>query len=102
MNYFAYDSCFTQFNTNNNMPKDTAKLIIIIDKLKLEIDLTHARMKKHVNLLKEQALKQNSNEERQNILLSIEKLQKEWLMRNRVIQEKILELLKTMMAIFKI
>jgi hypothetical protein len=59
------------------MPKDTAKLIIIIDKLKLEIDITHARMKKQVNLLKEQALKQNSNEERQNILLSIEKLKKE-------------------------
>ena len=78
------------------MPKDTAKLIIIIDKLKLEIDITHARMKKQVNLLKEHVLKQNSNEERQNILLSIEKLKKELLMRNRVIQEKILQLLKTM------
>ena len=39
MNYFAYDSCFTQFNTNNNMPKDTAKLIMVIDKLKLEMTL---------------------------------------------------------------
>lgn len=83
MNYFAYDSCFTQFNTNNNMPKDTAKLIIIIDKLKLEIDITRARMKKQVNLLKEQVLKRNSDEEeydvkRQNILLSIEKLKKNW------------------------
>ena len=97
MNYFAYDSCFPQFNTNNNMPKDTAKLIIIIDKLKLEIDITHARMKKQVNLLKEQALKQNSEKERQNILLSIENLKKELVMRNRVIQEKILQLLKTMM-----
>ena len=79
------------------MPKDTAKLIIIIDKLKLEIDITHARMKKQVNLLKEQALKQNSEKERQNILLSIENLKKELVMRNRVIQEKILQLLKTMM-----
>ena len=78
------------------MPKDTAKLIIIIDKLKLEIDITHARMKKQVNLLKEQALKQNSEKERQNILLSIENLKKELVMRNRVIQEKILQLLKTM------
>lgn len=60
------------------MPKDTSKLIIIIDKLKLEIEITHARMKKQVNLLKEQALKQNSDEERQNILLSIEKLKKNW------------------------
>ena len=84
------------------MPKDTAKLIIIIDKLKLEIDITHAIMKKQVNLLKEQALKQNSEKERQNILLSIENLKKELVMRNRVIQEKILQLLKTMMAIFKI
>lgn len=97
MNYFAYDSCFTQFNTNNNMPKDTAKLIMIIDNLKLEMDITHARMKKQVNLLKEQSLKQNSNEERQNILLSIEKLKKELVMRNTFIQEKILQLLKTMM-----
>ena len=98
MNYFAYDSCFPQFNTNNNMPKDTAKLIMVIDKLKLEIDITHARMKKQVNLLKEQALKQNSDEEeRPNILLSIENLKKELVMRNRVIQEKILQLLKTMM-----
>ena len=96
MNYFAYDSCFPQFNTNNNMPKDTAKLIMVIDKLKLEIDITHARMKKQVNLLKEQALKQNSDEEeRPNILLSIENLKKELVMRNRVIQEKILQLLKT-------
>jgi len=78
MNYFAYDNCFTQFNTNNNVPKDTAKLIMIIDKLKFEIDITHARMKKHVNLLKEHVLKRNSNEERQNILLSIEKLKKNW------------------------
>jgi len=46
--------------------------------LKLEIEITHARMKKQVNLLKEQALKQNSDEERQNILLSIEKLKKNW------------------------
>jgi len=60
------------------VPKDTSKLIIIIDKLKLEIEITHARMKKQVNLLKEQALKQNSDEERQNILLSIEKLKKNW------------------------
>ena len=79
------------------MPKDTAKLIIIIDKLKLEIDITHARMKKQVNLLKEHVLKRNSDEEeRQNILLSIENLKKELVMRNRVIQEKILQLLKTM------
>lgn len=98
MNYFAYDSCFTQFNTNNNVPKDTAKLIMVIDKLKLEIDITHARMKKQINLLKEQALKRNSDEEeRPNILLSIENLKKELLMRNTVIQEKILQLLKTMM-----
>ena len=96
MNYFAYDSCFTQFNTNNNMPKDTAKLIIIIDKLKLEIDITHARMKKQVNLLKEQVLKRNSDEEeRQNILLSIEKLKKELVMCNAMIREKI-QLLETM------
>ena len=96
MNYFAYDSCFTQFNTNNNVPKDTEKLIMIIDKLKLEIDITHARMKKQVNLLKEQVLKRNSDEEeRQNILLSIENLKKELLMRNTVIQEKI-QLLETM------
>ena len=27
MNYFEYDSCFPQFKTNNNVPKDTAKLI---------------------------------------------------------------------------
>jgi len=79
------------------MPKDTAKLIMIIDNLKLEMDITHARMKKQVNLLKEQSLKQNSNEERQNILLSIEKLKKELVMRNTFIQEKILQLLKTMM-----
>ena len=96
MNYFAYDSCFTQFNTNNNMPKDTAKLIIIIDKLKLEIDITHARMKKQVNLLKEHVLKRNSDEEeRQNILLSIEKLKKELVMCNAMIREKI-QLLETM------
>jgi hypothetical protein len=97
MNYFAYDSCFTQFNTNDNVSKDTAKLIVIIDKLKLEIQITHVRMKKEINLLKEQVLKRNSDEERQNILLSIEKLKKELVMRNRVIQEKILELLKSMM-----
>jgi len=102
MNYFAYDSCFTQFNTNDNVSKDTSKLIMIIDKLKLEIEIMHTRMKKQVNLLKEQVLKRNSDEERQNILLSIEKLKKELVMRNRVIQEKILQLLKTMMAIFKI
>ena len=100
MNYFAYDSCLTQFNTNNNVSKDTEKLIMIIDKLKLEINITHARMKKHVNLLKEYVLKQNSDEEeydvkRQNILLSIEKLKKELLMRNAVIIEKI-QLLETM------
>jgi hypothetical protein len=93
MNYFAYDSCFPQFNTNNNVPKDTEKLIIIIDKLKLEIDITHARMKKQVNLLKEYV---SDEEERPNILLSIEKLKKELVMCNRVIQEKILQLLKTM------
>jgi len=75
---------------------------MIIDKLKLEIEIMHTRMKKQVNLLKEQVLKRNSDEERQNILLSIEKLKKELVMRNRVIQEKILQLLKTMMAIFKI
>lgn len=78
------------------MPKDTAKLIIIIDKLKLEIDITHARMKKQVNLLKEQVLKRNSDEEeRQNILLSIEKLKKELVMCNAMIREKI-QLLETM------
>ena len=100
MNYFAYDSCFTQFNTNNNVPKDTEKLIMIIDKLKLEIDLTHARMKIHVNLLNLYVLKRNSDEEeydvkRQNILLSIEKLKKELVMSNAMIREKI-QLLETM------
>ena len=70
--------------------------------LKLEIDITHGRMKKQVNLLKEYVLKQNSEKERQNILLSIEKLKKELVMRNTFIQEKILQLLKTMMTMFKI
>jgi len=84
MNYFAYDSCFTQFNTNDNVSKDTSKLIMIIDKLKLEIEIMHTRMKKQVNLLKEYV---SDKEERQNI----KKLKKELLI---VIQEKILELLK--------
>ena len=70
--------------------------------MKLEIDITHGRMKKQVNLLKEYVLKQNSEKERQNILLSIEKLKKELVMRNTFIQEKILQLLKTMMTMFKI
>ena len=46
-------------------------------------------MKKQVNLLKEQALKQNSEKERQNILLSIENLKKELVMRNTFTQSSI-------------
>lgn len=37
---------YINFNTNNNVQKYTAKIIMFIDKLKLEMDITHARMKK--------------------------------------------------------
>ena len=67
MNYFAYDSCFTQFNTNDNVSKDTSKLIMIIDKLKLEIEIMHTRMKKQVNLLKEYVLEEEYEEEKYDV-----------------------------------
>ena len=100
MNYFDCDSCFNAFNTNNNVSKDTVKIIMIINKLKLEIEITHARMKKQVNLLKEHVLNRNFVEDeydvkRQNILLFIENLKEELLIRNAMIREKI-ELLETL------
>jgi len=77
MNYFACDSCFKEFKSNQNLKKHTAhavcikkqivdnsletlKILMFIDNLKLEQDITNTKMKKQINLLKNHVLKRNS------------------------------------------
>jgi hypothetical protein len=77
MNYFACDSCFKEFKSNQGLKKhsahavcikqkivdnslETLKILMFIDNLNLELDITHTRMKKQINLLKNHVLKRNS------------------------------------------
>ena len=77
MNYFACDSCFKEFKSNQNLKKHTAhavcikkqivdnsletlKILMFIDNLNLEQDITNTKMKKQINLLKNHVLKRNS------------------------------------------
>ena len=77
MNYFACDSCFKEFKSNQGLKKhsahavcikqkivdnslDTLKILMFIDNVNLELDITHTRMKKQINLLKNHVLKRNS------------------------------------------
>lgn len=78
MNYFACDSCFKEFKSNQGLKKhsahavcikqkivdnslETLKILMFIDNLNLELDITHTRMKKQINLLKNHVLKRNSD-----------------------------------------
>ena len=80
MNYFACDSCFKEFKSNQGLKKhaahavcikkqivdnslETLKILMFIDNLNLELDITHTRMKKQINLLKNHVLKRNSEYE---------------------------------------
>ena len=77
MNYFACDSCFKEFKSNQGLKKhsahavcikqkivdnslETLKILMFIDNLKLEQDITNTKMKKQINLLKNHVLKRNS------------------------------------------
>ena len=80
MNYFACDSCFKEFKSNQGLKKhsahavcikkqiidnslETAKILMFIDNLTLELDITHTKLKKQINLLKNHVLKRNSGYE---------------------------------------
>ena len=58
MNYFAYDSSSPNLTHITMCQKIQQNLL-----LKLEIEITHARMKKQVNLLNKHVLNRNSDED---------------------------------------
>jgi hypothetical protein len=54
----AHAVCIKKQIVDNSL--ETLKILMFIDNLNIELDITHTRMKKQINLLKNHVLKRNS------------------------------------------